>query len=240
MARTSGFSLLELMIVLIILLSISAAIFQTINLTTQRSSAEQTRVDMFQEAREFMDQMSRDLRQAGYPNPRNMDPAVFTVLTLMPPKPISYDHHAAAGLVKVDTGDLWFEGDVDGTGTVSVVRYHLDSTGTNCPCLKRSQLPKIDADPLTGQTTEVYQVEVQGVQNTDIFSAYNNGTAIGLPVTTSVGSSLASVDTVQAVLTLQAATVDPQNRQKPLATLVTTVRLNNCSQAAIGYKTSCQ
>src|SRR5947199_3107359 len=138
MARASGFSLMELMIALIILLSISAAIFQTINATTQRSSAEQTKIDMFQEAREFMDQMSRDLRQAGYPSPRNMDPAVFTVLTLMPPQPSSYDHHAAAGLVKVDTGDLWFEGDVDGTGNVSVVRYHLDSAGTNCLCLKRS------------------------------------------------------------------------------------------------------
>ncbi len=240
MARVSGFSMVELLIVLVIILSISGAVFQTINLTTQRSSAEQTKVDMFQEAREFMDQMSRDLRQAGYPSPRNMDPGVFTVLTLMPPLPISYDHHAAAGVIKVDTGDLWFEGDVDGTGTVSVVRYHLDSTGTNCPCRKRSQLPKIDADPLSGQTTEVYQVEVQGVQNTNIFSAYNNGTALGLPVTTTVGSSLASVDTVEAVLTLQATTVDPQTRQKPLTTLVTTVRLNNCSQAAIGYKTSCQ
>src|SRR5438046_10682941 len=119
MAKTSGFSLLELMIVLIILLSISAAIFQTINLTTQRSSTEQTQVDMFQEAREFMDQMSRDLRQAGYPSPRNVDPSVFTVLTLTPALPIIYDLHAAAGLVKVDTGDLWFEGDVDGSGTVS-------------------------------------------------------------------------------------------------------------------------
>ena len=242
MARTTGFSLLELMIVLIILLSISAAIFQTINLTTQRSSAEQTKIDMFQEAREFMDQMSRDLRQAGYPNPRNMDPVVFGVLALMPPQPIIYDHHAAAGIVKVDTGDLWFEGDVDGNGAVSVVRYHLDSSGTNCPCLKRSQLDKIDGSPLTGQTTEVYQVEVQGVLNTDIFSAYTNGTALGLPVSTAVssGSSLAALDTVQAKLTLQAATPDPQTRQRPTATLVTTVRLNNCSQAAIGYKTSCQ
>ncbi len=240
MARTSGFSLLELMIVLIILLSISAAIFQTINLTTQRSSAEQTKIDMFQEAREFMDQMSRDLRQAGYPNPRNMDPVVFSVLALVPPQPIIYDRHAAAGIVKVDTGDLWFEGDVDGNGTVSVVRYHLDSSGTNCPCLKRSQLDKIDGNPLTGQTTEVYQVEVQGVLNTDIFSAYTNGAALGLPVSTAVGSSLAAVDTVQAKLTLQAAIADPQTRQKPTATLVTTVRLNNCSQAAIGYKTSCQ
>ena len=242
MARTSGFSLLELMIVLIILLSISAAIFQTINLTTQRSSAEQTKIDMFQEAREFMDQMSRDLRQAGYPNPRNMDPVVFGVLALMPPQPIIYDRHAAAGIVNVDTGDLWFEGDVDGNGTVSVVRYHLDSSGTNCPCLKRSQLDKIDGSPLTGQTTEVYQVEVQGVLNTDIFSAYTNGTALGLPVSTAVGSgsSLAAIDTVQAKLTLQAAIPDPQTRQRPTATLVTTVRLNNCSQAAIGFKTSCQ
>jgi hypothetical protein len=81
---------------------------------------------------------------------------------------------------------------------------------------------------------------VQGVLNTDIFSAYTNGTAVGLPVSTAAGSSLAAVDTVQAKLTLQAATVDPQTRQRPTATLVTSVRLNNCSQAAIGFKTSCQ
>ena len=240
MARTSGFSLLELMIVLIILLSISAAIFQTINLTTQRSSAEQTKIDMFQEAREFMDQMSRDLRQAGYPNPRNMDPVVFGVLALMPPQPIIYDHHAAAGIVNVDTGDLWFEGDVDGNGTVSVVRYHLDSSGTNSPCLKRSQLDKIDGSPLTGQTTEVYQVEVQGVLNTNIFSAFNSGATVTLPVDLTNGTAIASTDTVQAILTLQAATVDPQTRKKPVTSLVTTVRLNNCSQAAIGFQTSCE
>src|SRR5437870_1603151 len=153
MARTSGFSLLELMVVLIIVLTISGAVFQTINMTTQRSAAEQTKVDMFQEAREFMDQMSRDLRQAGYPSPRNYDPAVLTQ------NPIINDRHAAAGLVKVDAGDLWFEG---------------------------------------------------------------------------------GVDTVQATLTLEGSLVDPQTRKKPVTTLITTVRLNNCSQAAIGYKTSCQ
>src|SRR5437773_12568981 len=120
MARTSGFSLLELMIVLIIILSISAAIFQTINLTTQRSAAEQTKLDMFQEAREFMDQMSRDLRQAGYPSPRNMSQSVLTQV------PFKNDLHAAAGLVKIDGGELMFEADVDGTGIVQVVHYNLD------------------------------------------------------------------------------------------------------------------
>ena len=184
----SGFSLIELMIVLVVLLVITGAIFQVIKLSTERSVTEQTKVDMFQEAREFMDQMSRDLRQAGYPSPRNMDPSVLTQ------NPIMNDHHAAAGLVKVDTGDLWFEGDVDGSGTVSVVQYHLDTARrTNCPCLKRSQLPKIDASPLS-QSTPTYQVEVQGVQNTNIFSAFNNGVAVACPVTvaTSTGDGYCS------------------------------------------------
>lgn len=227
---------MELLIVLVIVLVISAAIFQTINLTTQRSSAEQTKVDMFQEAREFMDQMSRDLRQAGYPSPRNMDSSVLTQ------SPQINDLHAAAGLVEVDSGELWFEGDVDGSGQVSVIRYHLESTGTNCPCLQRSQIAKINGSPLA-QNTPVYQVEVQGVQNTNIFSAYRNGVAVtGLPVTisTSSGQTIAAIDTVQAMLTLEGSTVDPQTRKKPVTTLISTVRLNNCSQAAIGEEVSCQ
>jgi prepilin-type N-terminal cleavage/methylation domain-containing protein len=99
--NTTGFSLVELMIVLVLVLSISAAIFQTINMTTQRTATEQTKVDMFQEAREFMDQMSRDLRQAGYPNQRNMDPSVITATNPMD------DLHVAAGLVKVADGEMW-------------------------------------------------------------------------------------------------------------------------------------
>jgi hypothetical protein len=187
-----------------------------------------------------MDQMSRDLRQAGYPNPRNVS---LNVLDQIPTK---NDKDAAVGVVKVDTGDLWFEGDVDGTGTVSVIRYHLDTdTANGCPCLKRSQLPKINADPLTAQTTESYQVEVQGVQNTvttPIFQAFNDGVAVGLPVTTATGSgnTMAGVDTIQATLTLQALTVDPRTRQRPVTTLITTVKLNNCSQSATGESMSCR
>lgn len=228
-----GFSLIELMIVLVILLVIAGAIFQVINLSTQRSSGEQTKLDMIQEAREFMDQMSRDLRQAGNPNPRDFSSAALTQ------SPVINDHHAAAGVVNVDTGDLWFEGDVDGSGTVSAIRYHLDTTGNNCPCLKRSALPKVDGDPYGQQTTPSYQVEVQGIQNTSIFSAFSNGTAVGLPVTVS-SSTMASVDTIQVVLTLQASTIDPQTRTYPATTFVSTVKLNNCSQAANGASMSCQ
>src|SRR5207247_2105023 len=192
--------------------------FQIMNLATARSATEQTKLDMLQEGREFMDQRARDLRQDGYPNPRNFASGVLAV------SPIANDHRAAVGLVKVDTNDLWFEGDVDGSGTVSIVQYHLDtSTANNCPCLKRSQIDKKNGDPLTGQDPASYQVEVQGVQNTNIFSPYTNGAAVGLPVTTATatGTIIAGVDTVQATLTLEGSLVDPQTRKKPVTTLIT-------------------
>ncbi len=232
----AGASLIELMVVLILVLIVTGTLFQVIHLSMVRASTEQAKLDMFQEAREFMDQMSRDLRQAGYPSPRNVDASVLTQ------DPIINDHHAAAGIIKIDSGDLWFEGDVDGTGVVSVVQYHLDTSTLNgCPCLKRSQLPKIDGSPLTGQTPAVYQIEVQGVQNTNIFSAYNSAAIVGLPIDIdSSATTIAAIDTIQAMLTLESLTVDPQTHKKPVTTLISTVKLNNCSQAAIGYQTSCQ
>lgn len=237
----AGFSLIELMIVIVILLTITGAIFQVINLSNERSSTEQNKVDMFQEAREFMDQMSRDMRTAGYPNPRNMDPSVFSQ------NPVINDLHAAAGLVKVDSGTLWFEGDVDGSGSVSVVQYYLDTTTAgNCPCLRRSQLPKVNGVPYItgsgGQTPPAYQVEVQGVQNTGIFQAFADGATVTLPVDISSngGVTIAGIDTIQVQLSLQSPIIDPKTGQKPVTTLVSTVKLNNCSQAAIGYKESCQ
>src|SRR5438046_413141 len=135
-----GFSMIELLIVIILLMAMMATVFQLINLAITRSGIEQSKLDMFQESREFMDQMSRDLHQAGYPNMHNVTPTLMASAT--------NDSRNAVGLVKVDSGDLWFEGDVDGTGVVYSIHYHLDTSTTNgCPCLKRSQLPKVAGDP---------------------------------------------------------------------------------------------
>jgi prepilin-type N-terminal cleavage/methylation domain-containing protein len=233
-----GFSLIETMIVLVVLMVVLGAIFSLMTSATQRSSTEQVRLDTFQEAREFMDQMSRDLRQAGYPSPRNV------ALNVLSASPVSNDSRAAVGLVKVATDELWFEGDVDGTGIVSVVHYWLDpSTTDNCPCLRRSQLTKITANPFTGQTTPAYQSEVQNVQNTAIFSAFKKGatgSALTLPINFNAnGTIIAGIDTVQAVLTVEGSFRDPQTKVKPLSTLAITVNLNNCSQAANGAPMSC-
>ncbi len=235
-----GSSLFELMFVVILLFITLGVIFHLIVMVIQRSSAEQSKTDLIQEGREFMDQMSLDLRQAGYPSPRN-----FASSGVITATPISNDARVAAGVVKIGSGDLWLEGDVDGSGTVSVIHYHLD-TGTtdNCPCLKRSQQIKIEGDPVSGQTEPVYQMEVQNVQNTDVFSAFtwgSTGTPITLPVDfTANGADIAAVDTIKVVLTLQSATPDSRTGQRPFTTLVSTVKLNNCSPAATGLSMSCQ
>jgi prepilin-type N-terminal cleavage/methylation domain-containing protein len=234
-----GFSLIELMISIVILMIVVGGIFGVIDVVNQRSHTEQAKLDMFQEAREFMDQMSRDLHQAGYPSPRHFLEDVLTA------DPLVNDEKNAVGIVKVADGDLWFEGDVDGTGVVSVVRYHLDTSTTNgCPCLRRSQLPKIEGAPLDGQSTEVYQIQVQGVENTDIFAAYTRGTT-GTPITLPIdfsanGATIASVDTVKATLSLRSPVADPKTGQRPTTTLVMTAKLNNCSQAADTQAMSCR
>ena len=232
----SGFSLIELLIVLAILLVISGAVFQVVNLTTQRSNAEQTKLDMFQEGREFMDQMTRDARQAGYPNARNFAPSILN-------STVQNDSRVAAGLVKIAAGELWFEADVDGTGVVSVIHYYIDtSISNNCPCLMRSQLDKVTGNALSGQTAPSPQVEVQGVTNTEtgIFSGYFDGVAQTLPLDFNTnGATIAAIDTIQAVLSLEGAVIDPKTRTKPTTTLVTTVRLNNCSLAASARQSSC-
>jgi prepilin-type N-terminal cleavage/methylation domain-containing protein len=236
--RNRGFSLIELMIVLIIMLIVMGAVFRLMNLATARSSTEQAKLDMFQESREFMDQMSRDLRQAAYPNVRDFIASALTVT------PVGNDPRIAVGITKISADELWFEGDVKGTGEVSVVHYWLDpSTSNNCPCLKRSQLIKVNGNPYSGQTTPSYQTEVQGVVNTAIFSAYikgQTGTPVTLPVNySSNATTIAGIDTVQAVLTVQSKYFDPETKVKPVTTLNISVKLNNCSLAANTQAMSC-
>jgi hypothetical protein len=82
------------------------------------------------------------------------------------------------------------------------------------------------------------------VQNTDIFSAFSRGTT-GTPITlpvdfTGTPTDVANVDTVKVILSLRSPVVDPKTGKFPESTLVATVKLNNCSQAATAAAMSCQ
>lgn len=243
-----GLTLIEVMVVLLLVTLLGGLIFSQIDTVNQRTNNEEQKLDLFQEARDFMDQMTRDLHQAGYPNMHNFASgqlaSVSSCSTLS--DPTACDSHVAAGVVKIDKDQLWFEGDVDGSGTVSSVQYQLITTGANCPCLRRSQIAKIDGDPLTGQGTPVFYTEIQGVQNgtsaNPIFYAYDsNNNPITLPVDfDSNGATLASINTIKVVITAQSKFIDPKTGVAPSVTMVSTVRLNNCSQAASGQAMSCQ
>jgi len=253
-----GFSLIELIIVMALLVIIAAAILLQVRTAQQRAAFERTQIDMFQEAREFMDQISRDVRQVGYPNPRNFDavrlPASATAVntTTTPSTPIpSSSPVAAVGLVYVGDYDLWFQGGIDDSGNVLYTQYHYDSSTTGgCPCLKRSQQVRSGTP---GSETANYTSEVQNVVVTTgvpIFSYFANGGTVNikdLPVSPAVSlplqwdnsfgatnANLASIDTVVFQLTVQSPYRDLKTNLAPTTTLYSTIKINNCSQATTG------
>jgi Tfp pilus assembly protein PilW len=222
----AGFSLIEMLIACAITMVIMGVIFGQIIQGQKYSVAQEAKLDLFQESRQFMDQLSRDLRAAGYPNTRNFDAD--------PDHPAETSPKEAVGLVKLDVGELWFESSVDGSGNVSVIHYKLVTTGAACPCLVRSQTPKVSGDPLTGQG-ESDQTEVQNVLNGSssdpIFRAfYADGTVVTLPIDIT-NLAMANINSVFITLKVQSPYLDPQTRQKPTMALMSTVRLNNCSVA---------
>ncbi len=161
-----GFSLIELLIVTAVLMVVLGGIVQYIAVASQRSKIESTKVDLSQEAREFVDEFERDIHQAGYPNCRQFNNAALC------PNAATYpDKRIAAGLVSVSSTRIIFEGDVDGDGNVDSVQYRLvDSNlnpltaGSTCPCtIQRSQVVKVDGSPLAQGTS--FSQELNNVVN---------------------------------------------------------------------------
>ena len=184
--RQAGFSLLEMTIVCAILTIVLAAIFGVVNTSMQRSQAEQVRVNLVQEGREFIDEFERDLHQAGYPNCR----MVSTLGNNCPADNATTEGNSiyvAAGIVYLDNTKIIFEGDVDGDGQVDSVQYVLiDSAGNNpptgtCPCsIRRSQVQKSASFDSQNQAV-VWTQELQNIVNSGQptgTSAYGGGVSI--------------------------------------------------------------
>src|SRR5690349_19401850 len=100
----SGFSMIEMMIVIAVLMFIMCSVSECSDLTQRTSRNQQVKLDLTQQAREFVDQLTRDLRNAGYPYQRNMangtaDPSspAYNFINATSP-------HNAPGLIYVDNG----------------------------------------------------------------------------------------------------------------------------------------
>jgi prepilin-type N-terminal cleavage/methylation domain-containing protein len=169
-SQTKGFTLLELMVSMAVLLVVVGGAVNYIAIAVQRSKAEQTRVDLAQEGREFVDGFERDIHQSGYPGCDFFNNLGSTNCTTT----ANYNNAAlAVGLVSISYTNLIFEGDVNGDGVVESVQYRLvDSAGnypptTTCPCtLQRSEVPKVAglSAPAYTQATSFSQ-ELQNIVN---------------------------------------------------------------------------
>ena len=196
-----GFSLMEMMIVVLILSLVVGALFRQIERAQSRYVSEDQKLDMTQGTREFIDQMTRDLHQAGFPSIAEYGNQFGL-----------NSNHVAAGVWYISQTDLQMEGDVDGSGVVQSISYHYDDgsswTGqaslNPCPCLRRSEIQKTDGAWPWAQGAPVYYTEVQNVTipaGQPIFSAYlADGTAVNLSTPIVLGSGTTVNPTAQSVL----------------------------------------
>src|ERR1700737_4187629 len=103
--REGGFSLLEMLVVVVIMGIISAGILSQMDAAQQRANTEQVKLDHVQEARDFVDQFFRDINQAVYPNSRMVDLSTGPLWAPPLATPATYDNRLAIGLVRIDANE---------------------------------------------------------------------------------------------------------------------------------------
>ncbi len=211
---TAGFTLMEVLVSLAILVTVTGAVFEQINSMQRKSASEAVNVDLTQQSRDFVNQTVHDLHMAGYPGPG------------MYSNPLAHPSLVAFGLIRVSPTEILMEGDVNNDGAVESVDISYvasDPNDPNCPCIRRSAQPKIDADSFS-QPTNLFYTETQqvfppgtgaGQSGEDLFAYYDQN---GNPVDLSQGSdrstdkgiaNLASIKTVKINLSLLTNQRDP-------------------------------
>jgi prepilin-type N-terminal cleavage/methylation domain-containing protein len=213
MGRERGFTMIELMVTVAILTVVVGVVVNGLTRLMQRNKMEETKVDLTQESREFMDQIVNDIHQAGYPSLKMFDPAT---------KPLGLNDPGVAtqGLVNATTSSLQFEGDVDGTGTVSEVFIQLSPLNGPCPCtIQRGAISKA---LWQGGALPSYYTEVTNVNNTNIFQGYDNA-GNNVPLFGPPTSNLAAIE-----ITLSArATTPDANGFSPIINMSTSAKIHN-------------
>jgi prepilin-type N-terminal cleavage/methylation domain-containing protein len=184
--RQSGFSLIEMLIVVAVLSLVLGAIFNTLIDGMKKYKSEENRVTVTQESREFLDQIVRDLHSAGYPGAKMFSP---TALGATPQN----NYFVAAGLVAVSATDIWFEGDIDDSGNVQSIRYTLQADASGkCPCtLLRSVVTKVAGAPSSQSLN--YNTQLQNVINST-----GGASPYAIAGTTTFGGTTVNNDTLYA------------------------------------------
>jgi prepilin-type N-terminal cleavage/methylation domain-containing protein len=240
--RQDGFSLLEMMLSMLILTLVMGVVFEQLGAAQYRTVNEQSKLDDFQQVRDFVDQFFRDINQIGDPNSRIFDLSGGTWSPALA-SPVINDSRFAIGLVKIDNNAIQFEASVNGISTVQSIQYMINGSGSCTLCLQRSQVDKITGSPLTGQSSPNWGTEVNDLVSNPIFTYFDTTGAqiTSLPVDISTGANtIATVKTIQINLRVNDPTVIDLQTGKPIEGVFEgEVSLNNCSMASSGQAMSC-
>jgi prepilin-type N-terminal cleavage/methylation domain-containing protein len=117
--HAAGFTLVESMVAVLVLTILMAAVFSLINRSQTHFRVETQKVDFTQQQREFIDQFTRDMHQAGFPSANSLGPANAAL--------------AAQGLTFLSATVVTMDGDLDGTGKQTVTYAY----NAGCSCLQR-------------------------------------------------------------------------------------------------------
>jgi prepilin-type N-terminal cleavage/methylation domain-containing protein len=130
----AGFTLLEMMVGAAIFLVVSGAVMALLNVSQKRYKTDTQVLSAFQGARLAIDQMSRDINDAGYPpssqfaNPLTPTSKYAQTPYAWSPGYLTATSCAIGTCTTPGNFDLIIETDVDNSGNVSWVRYQLVNT----------------------------------------------------------------------------------------------------------------
>lgn len=128
--RQQGFSLVELIVAMAVILIVMGGVFQILSQSQQRFVATTSAEDSTASGREALDLMVREMSLAGYPPANSYAAGVITVSNQ---NLVS----VAGGFLAASNYAVQFEADLTDSGTVTVVNYQLQvPTGvpfSSCP-----------------------------------------------------------------------------------------------------------
>jgi prepilin-type N-terminal cleavage/methylation domain-containing protein len=209
----NGFSLVELMVALTILMIVFAVLADGMRQIQIKSASDVGKLGVAQETRQFMDQILRDLRQCGFPSLAMFDSGFS-------PAPTTSSNYVAQGLVSFSSSAIQFEGDVDGSGVSEVYIQVVVPTSGSCPCtIQRGTVLKSVGG------TPAYYTELDNVMSQNVFTAYKyDGSAYN-----SSTDTLASIKNIGVILYVQNTAPDVNNSTAvfPTTTMVSEARINN-------------
>jgi len=256
--RQSGFSLLEMLVVVLIFGVITGTVFQLLDVSQRRYKMESEVLESFQSARLALDQLTRDVHASGYPPQNQLAPGAAANRYAIPfgfsPNYPATPGCAMGGGCASPTGfDLIVETDFDpencvpGTNCIEWIRYRLNgrilergvATKTAGADPAAATLPNMApfVENIVNSTTAAERAQLQafypglfpGNAAVPVFT-YMCQVATGPVQACTAANGPRDIREVNITLIARSPSDDPRNRQPRVLTLTGRARRINPNQ----------